>query len=812
MNGERIIAGEYYLGVDPPAQTYPDGKQILRAYVTSWGLVNGPQGWYQHVAVIPGATYELAGHIWTSIGESKITYRFPIGRIGVDLDGISNSVAETDIWCATPAVVDDMKGWTHTNKHWSRISAKFTAETDYVTVYMDSMTFATSAWMGVHFDLLSLNGANPETWYISATPYPTSTPTPTPTPPGDPFFGSNWTQVNAKAPWSGRMAHAAEAFNDRIWILGGSNQRFLGKSYNDVWSSTDGANWTEEVHAAPWAARSKHSTVIYDSKLWIFGGKDSDMGVFNDVWSSTNGRTWNLVTSSAPWTPRFGQETLVHNGKIWLLGGSPKVDDITNYNDIWTTTDGVNWTEVRDHPLWYPRYDYAAVSYKGCIYLFGGIGNSDVWSSKDGSFWKLETLIAPWPGRYGHRVFVHDGKMVLAGGFTWYGDGHNDVWISSDGSSWSQVTAGAAWPVRGNHRFVEFKGKMWLLGGADNRFPAILYSDVWNAEAGPALPTATPVDTATPTPSGTPPPTNTITPTPTQTTIPIPTETPVLAAGFYMLDGWGTLWRSPRSLPAPQYGAASRGWPWFGWDAARGVAVSPNQDGFYMLDRNGVVWPSGNTLYLNYSLGGLHWFGYDVPADIEISASGRGLLVLDAHGLLWPYGDYAIPEAASQALQPYFWFNENLNIPQSLLLTLEPPESIKQLHQQAESSPPYPFEDPLPSDNRYNSNNDRLLTAEAVVLHPSGKGYYILDSYGAIHAVGDVPPEIAPSVPYFGWNIARDLALTSSGQGAWMLDGWGGIHAIGDAEPPPYSGANGLPYFPQYDIARGLQVIYYKTE
>src|SRR5262245_10774298 len=100
MGGERIVSSQI-MPPDPPPSTYPDGKQVVRAYVVTWGLVP-PQGWRQTVHVVAGETYELKGYVWTSEAGHEVHWRYPAGRIGVDLDGASASVAEVDIWGASP--------------------------------------------------------------------------------------------------------------------------------------------------------------------------------------------------------------------------------------------------------------------------------------------------------------------------------------------------------------------------------------------------------------------------------------------------------------------------------------------------------------------------------------------------------------------------------------------------------------------------------------------------------------------------------------------------------------------------------------
>ncbi|MBD3266073.1 hypothetical protein GF373_05335 [bacterium] len=89
-------------------------------------------------------------------------------------------------------------------------------------------------------------------------------------------------------------------------------------------------------------------------------------------------------------------------------------------------------------------------------------------------------------------------------------------------------------------------------------------------------------------------------------------------------------------------------------------------------------------------------------------------------------------------------------------------------------------------------------------LTPSGNGYYLLDSYGGIHAVGDAklafPPKLVDgsfvrtksSTPYFGFPIAKDLSLVTNKKneslglpanriptGLLVIDGFGSVHAAG---------------------------------
>jgi N-acetylneuraminic acid mutarotase len=76
-------------------------------------------------------------------------------------------------------------------------------------------------------------------------------------------------------------------FNGKIWILGGHSTG--GQNLNDVWSSSDGINWTQVTANAPWSARLEHTSIVFNNKIWVIGGMDDNSGLLNDVWSSSDG-------------------------------------------------------------------------------------------------------------------------------------------------------------------------------------------------------------------------------------------------------------------------------------------------------------------------------------------------------------------------------------------------------------------------------------------------------------------------------------------------------------------------------------------
>jgi hypothetical protein len=71
-------------------------------------------------------------------------------------------------------------------------------------------------------------------------------------------------------------------FNGQIWVLGG----WGGSYFNDVWSSSDGTNWTQVTPVASWGARSQFPAVVFNGQIWVLGGYNG--GILNDVWSSSS--------------------------------------------------------------------------------------------------------------------------------------------------------------------------------------------------------------------------------------------------------------------------------------------------------------------------------------------------------------------------------------------------------------------------------------------------------------------------------------------------------------------------------------------
>lgn len=240
--------------------------------------------------------------------------------------------------------------------------------------------------------------------------------------------GKNWTLVTKEAPWRYSDLPMTLVFRDRMWIMGGwTNGRLPGHgATNEVWSSSDGSEWQLARHAG-WSPRIAAGAVVFQDRMWIVGGTENyyfgdETSLKSDVWSSADGNTWRLETAAAGWSPRAYHAAVVHDGKIWVLGGGNYVPKYEANNDVWCSADGIHWDQVADHAPWPPRIWFSAVAYRQRLWVLGGWSNNpaknhnDIWHSRDGKSWKRLESSVIWKERHEHSAYVFGDRIWVAGG------------------------------------------------------------------------------------------------------------------------------------------------------------------------------------------------------------------------------------------------------------------------------------------------------------------------------------------------------------------------------------------------------------
>ncbi|WP_342083672.1 hypothetical protein [Dyadobacter sp. OTU695] len=144
--------------------------------------------------------------------------------------------------------------------------------------------------------------------------------------------GLTWTREVQQAPWAPRDSPQVVLLRDALYLIGGQGMA-------DVWCSTDGKNWTEITPEAGWKKRFDMGVQAYDGMLWLFGGRDMNpdhhKGALNDVWFSSNGADWGRYAEHAPWSVRSGGNSVVFQNQLWIYSGKHTGADPVWKGDVW---------------------------------------------------------------------------------------------------------------------------------------------------------------------------------------------------------------------------------------------------------------------------------------------------------------------------------------------------------------------------------------------------------------------------------------------------------------------------------------------
>ncbi len=270
------------------------------------------------------------------------------------------------------------------------------------------------------------------------------------TPPPD-FTSFEWTLINGDAPWEPRAGLHVVALNERFYLMGGRtplDSPTFGASniWADVWRSADrGASWEKIVDtAAPghWPPRAYFQAVTKGGDMYVLGGQDFPgfplpSTFFNDVWRSSDGIEWEQLTEDAGWEGRAGLRAVTYKEELYIFGGSVNDDSSITptgplriyFNDVWKSADGVTWTEMTPEAPWEKRAGAVVVVKGDFMFLLGG---------------EAGFICAPEPCEPPY---------------------FNDVWRSSDGATWELVTDSAGWSPRPGHQCAVVSDTIVCFGG-----------------------------------------------------------------------------------------------------------------------------------------------------------------------------------------------------------------------------------------------------------------------------------------------------------------------------------------------------------
>ncbi|MFC1637750.1 hypothetical protein ACFL1W_01885 [Candidatus Margulisiibacteriota bacterium] len=310
----------------------------------------------------------------------------------------------------------------------------------------------------------------------------TTTTTTTTIPPGEVWYKSGNADFNVLG---GHSSVVSSFSPDRMWVIGGITTGF--KLRDDVYYSYDGISWEAANTAPEFGGLMFHGNVVFNDNLWLIAGRTvwNPETATNEVWYSSNGVNWTSATAEAAFPPVFSPTALVFNDQMWLLGGNLTSSTMTN--EVWYSSNGVTWSNKDTYPKFTPVSAHSSVVFNNKMWVIAGrtggeganpVLTTEVWYSDTGKAWTLEA-VAPFTARQYHTSLVYDNKMWVIGGMDDSLDSLGDVWYTSDGSSWTQATASAEFPAVAAHSSVVFDNKMWVIGGANDYAGDVITNEVW---------------------------------------------------------------------------------------------------------------------------------------------------------------------------------------------------------------------------------------------------------------------------------------------------------------------------------------------
>lgn len=320
------------------------------------------------------------------------------------------------------------------------------------------------------------------------------------------------TRIVQNAEFSNRQDFVAIVFQDYIYVMGGYDSSARGDedSYKeDVYRSEDGITWEKVTDDAPWKGRRGMAAAVLDDNLYIAGGfrvdeETGDRGYVNDVWTTSDGENWTEVTSSTSWNARAYHGMLSSDDALYIFGGF-NADDNTYYGDMYKSTDGETWTPVTDDMGLGARASFAYCKTDDAFYLQGGSfkdakqsssGRTDESVTNWEKLWKFDLTNETWANTgetpdnaytrsnhsliyYDNRIWMFSGKSNSSLTFSEKTRNYSTVYYSIDNNSWTTDSDGAIVEPRYGYQTVLFNEKIYLIGGYSSSGPQ---NDVWTIE------------------------------------------------------------------------------------------------------------------------------------------------------------------------------------------------------------------------------------------------------------------------------------------------------------------------------------------
>lgn len=224
------------------------------------------------------------------------------------------------------------------------------------------------------------------------------------------------------------------SYQDKMWVFV-QKLNTAGLNWFEFWNSTDGANWTNtayDIGGYPNNSFSDEALAIngFGPGAMIAGGFLSGSGA---DWIFPNGQFSGSNLVSAPWPQR--QDALIYpfNNQMFIMGGA-SLNGNTTFTDIWSTSDGLSWSQVASTmpgasvlSAGQNLYSETPVTYNNTEWMITGayvpscdtcgVTNPTIWNSVDGANWNVTDSNAP---DVGPLAATTSTLWLIGGDGIWY--------------------------------------------------------------------------------------------------------------------------------------------------------------------------------------------------------------------------------------------------------------------------------------------------------------------------------------------------------------------------------------------------------
>ncbi|OMJ68853.1 hypothetical protein SteCoe_33574 [Stentor coeruleus] len=227
---------------------------------------------------------------------------------------------------------------------------------------------------------------------------------------------------------SRRSYHSAVMWNEKMFIYGGQDLREGPQT--GMWrieiGQFDQGEW-EELKTQDFGPLCRHSAIVKNDSMYVFGGTDGTQE-FNRiiVFNLNNFSARSILPDNASCPPPLDSHTacLYEDGTAaWMIvyGGYAAGERSSNVYTF--NLNSEKWKQAQTSRGPEGRSNHSAVIYKDHMYVFGGTNEE---GEKLSDFWKLDLRTNHWEdikgkgdvpsGRSGHSAVIFKDVMIVFGG------------------------------------------------------------------------------------------------------------------------------------------------------------------------------------------------------------------------------------------------------------------------------------------------------------------------------------------------------------------------------------------------------------